>query len=57
MVTFPSEQDFGPHEQILIRKGKNWEVIHLSSYRHAKKHPYGLATMFYNASEWRRIQG
>ncbi|MBL8271967.1 hypothetical protein [Steroidobacter sp.] len=57
MVDYPVEDDFEPDEQILVRKGTIWEVLHRSTYREAKKHRYGLVVMFYNVSEWRRVEG
>lgn len=56
MVEYPTEDDFGPDKQILVRKGKHWDVLHWSAYREAKKHRYGLVIMFYNVTEWRRIE-
>lgn len=57
MVEYPTEDDFGPDKQILVRKTKHWDVLHWSTYREAKKHQYGLVIMFYNVTEWRRIEG
>jgi hypothetical protein len=52
----PYDDDFGSEGWIAVKYAwGDWATISQVTYRAARRYPYGLAVMFANVVEWRKL--